>query len=215
MPSVRRAVTEARLARAETALGRSFFPSFARRSISSKIRESRTYAPVLIRFEMTSAGFSVIATSSLSRTVTTPVALGPLALRDEHGRFRGGGEEVLDETRVDHVAAIEDDERILEMPAGFPDRVGRSELFRLRDVGDVGSERLPVLEVRLDALPTVSDDEDEVPHAVLGEGLDDVLQEGPVPHGDQDLRDRGGEGTHPGALARGEDDGLHARCTCR
>src|SRR6266581_1682911 len=153
MPSVRRAAKEARLARAETALGRSFFPSFARRSISSKIRESRTYAPVLIRFEMISAG--------------------------------------------------------------FPDRVGRSELLRLRDVGDVGSERLPVLEVRLDALPTIADDEDEVPHAVLGEGLDDVLQEGAVPHGDHDLGDRGGEGTHPGALSRGEDDGLHVRCTCR
>src|SRR5207244_174417 len=144
-----------------------------------------------------------------------PVALGALALRDEHGRLRGGGEEVLDETGVDHVAAIQDDERILEVSASFPDRVGRSELLRLGNVRDVGAERLAVLEVRLDALPTISDDKDEVPHAVLREGLDDVLQEGAIPQGDHDLRDRRREGTHPGALSRGEDDGLHARCTCR
>src|SRR5206468_8126602 len=73
------------------------------------------------------------------------VALRALALRDEDGRSRGGAEQVLDEAAVDHVAAIQDDERVLEMRAGFPDRVGRAELFRLRDVGDVSAEGLPIL----------------------------------------------------------------------
>src|SRR3989442_10450082 len=70
--AVRTAATEVRFAKVDTALGRSCFPSFASRSISSKIRESRAYAPVLIRFEMTSVGFSVIATRSFPWAVTTP-----------------------------------------------------------------------------------------------------------------------------------------------
>src|SRR3989475_9221634 len=45
--------------------------------------------------------------------------------------------------------------------------------------------------------------------------LEDVLQEGAIPQGDHDLRDRRGERTHPGALSRGADDGLQARGTCR
>ena len=142
------------------------------------------------------------------------VALGSLALRDEDRRSRGG-EQILDEAPVDHVAPVQHDERILEVPAGLPDPVRRSQLLRLGDVGDVTPERLPVLEVGLDALPTIAHDEDEVPHAVLGQSLDDVLQERAVPQRDHDLRDRRREGAHPGALSRGEDDGLHARCTCR
>src|SRR2546426_750716 len=143
------------------------------------------------------------------------ITLRPFALRDEHRGFRRRGEEVFDEPPVDHVAPVEDDERVLEVSAGFPDCMGGSELFRLCDVSNVGPERLPVLEVRLDPLPPIPDNEDQVAHAVLGEGLHDVLQEGAVPHGDHDFRDRRGEGTHPGAFPRGEDDSLHARCTCR
>src|SRR3989475_783782 len=143
------------------------------------------------------------------------ITLGSFALGDEHRGFRRRGEEVFDEPLVDHVAPVEDDERVLEVSAGFPYCMGGPELFRLCDVSDVGHERLPVLEVRLDPLPPIPDNEDQVAHPVVGEGLHDVFQEGAVPHGDHDLRDGCGEGTHPGAFPRGEDDSLHARCTCR
>src|SRR6267143_4359520 len=95
------------------------------------------------------------------------------------------------------------------MGSGFRDRMGRAELLRLRHVDDTRMELLAVLEVGLDPLPAVSDDEDQVPDAVLDEGLDDGLEKGTVTDWDHDLGDGRREGTHPGSLPGRQDDRLH------
>src|SRR5207247_595614 len=116
------------------------------------------------------------------------VASGPLALRDDHRRLVADRQKVLDETTVDHVAPVEDEERLLEVRPGLLHRMGGPKLFRLRDVRDACAERLAVLEVSLDSLASIADDEHEVVDTVLDERLDDVFEEGSVPDGDHDLR---------------------------
>src|SRR5438132_1295871 len=152
-----------------------------------------------MRFEIISTGFSVIATSRSPSTVATPYDRG----------LSAAPEEVLDEPPVDEVAPVQDEERSVQVGPGLGDGVGGAQLLRLRYVRDAGVERLAVLEMGLDSLAPISDDEDEVPHPVLDEGLDRGLEERSVADGDHDLWDRGGEGAHARSLAGRKDDRLH------
>src|SRR6267143_6053922 len=109
------------------------------------------------------------------------VAAGPLALCNDDPWLVAGRQKVLDEATVDHIAPVEDEERLLEVRPGLLHRMGGPELFRLRDVRDVSVERLAVLEVSLDSLAAIADDEYEVADTVLNERLDHVFEEGSVP----------------------------------
>src|SRR5205823_6094636 len=122
-------------------------------------------------------------------------------------RARTGVRWARAETALDHVAPVQDEERALEVGPGLRHAVRRAELLLLRDVRDAGVERLSVLEVGLNPLAPITDDENQVPYPVLDQGLDDGLEERPVPDRDHDLRDRRGEGSHAGALSGGQDDG--------
>ncbi|TLZ88535.1 MAG: hypothetical protein E6K00_03225 [Methanobacteriota archaeon] len=142
------------------------------------------------------------------------VAPRPFALCDQDRRLPVASEQVLDETAVDHVAPVQDEERALEVGPGLRHAVRRAELLLLRDVRDAGVERLSVLEMRLDSLAPITDDEDQIPYAVFDQGLDGGLEEGPISDRDHDLRDRRREGSHAGAFSGGQDDGLHRSVTC-
>src|SRR5438552_3292266 len=133
----------------------------------------------------------------------------PLTLRDQDRGLSAAPEEVLDEPPVDELAPVQDEERSVQGGPGPGDGVGGAQLLRLRYVRDAGVERLAVLEMGLDSLAPISDDEDEVPHPVLDEGLDRGLEERSVADGDHDLWDRGGEGAHARSLAGRKDDRLH------
>src|SRR5207245_4277966 len=141
------------------------------------------------------------------------VAPRPFALRDQDRRLPVASEEVLDETAVDHVAPVQDQEWPLEVGSGLGHAVRRAELLLLRDVRDACVERLSVLEMRLYSLAAVPDDEDQIPYAVFDQGLDGGLEERAISDRDHDLRDRRREGSHAGALSGRQDDGLHRSVT--
>src|SRR5439155_20685476 len=107
-----------------------------------------------------------------------------LALRDQDHVLSAAPEEVLDKPNVEQIAQVQDEERSVQVGPGLGDRVGGAELLRLGHVRDAGVERLAVLEMGLDPFAPIPDDDDEISHPVLDEGMYGRLEERSVPDGD-------------------------------
>ena len=105
--------------------------------------------------------------------------------------------------------AGDDDERLVELPAGEPDRAGGSEGQLLDRVLDVQSERLAVAEVAPDRLRQERQRDHDVLEAVAAKQLDDVLDARLADDRHHRLRLVRGERPQPRPLATRHDDGLH------
>ena len=115
------------------------------------------------------------------------------------------------EVEVAERVARDDEERLVELVGGQPDRAGRAERRLLDGVLDVDAERLAVAEVAADRLRQERDGDDHVLEAVLAEQLDDVLHARLADDRHHRLRLVRGQRPEPRALAAGHDDGLHRR----
>ena len=124
------------------------------------------------------------------------------------------GDDLL-EVHVRQRVSRDDDEGVVQPPAGEADRSGRAERRLLDRVLDVDAERLTVAEVAADRLRQEGDRDDHVLHAVAAEELDDVLHARLADDGHHRLRLVRRERAQARALAAGHHDRLHASTTSR
>ena len=133
-------------------------------------------------------------------------------------RLQGqGGQTAPAIVEVDHLGQVDvgehvsgdDQEPLVELVAGVPDRAGGAQGGGLGGVDHADAELRSVPEVGADGIGHEGHGYHDVLEAVLAEQIDDVLHHGDVDHGEHGLGLIGGQGAEPCALAAGHDDCFH------
>src|SRR2546428_348148 len=109
-----------------------------------------------------------------------------------------------------HHIAVHAQERAVHVRSHASDRMGRPEPLRLLLVRDREAEGIAVSEARADPVALPADQDGHLRDARRAERLQRVPEKRLSGHREKGLRKIGREGTHPGALSRREDHGLHS-----